>query len=104
MSSTSDITGTLTLTMLWADSADDKLVILFLVYQKIGSDTLCKLSPKATICMKCQILFSRKNKKNISKCPLLIFYSAFTVLRVNLDFFPTKVNVLKIRTLKRLTK
>ena len=25
----------------------------------------CKLSPKRTICMKCQILFSRKNKKNI---------------------------------------
>ena len=24
--------------------------------------------------MKCQILFSRKNKKNLSKCCLLIFY------------------------------
>ena len=33
---------------------------------KIGSDTSCKLSPNETICMKCQILFSKNNKKNIS--------------------------------------
>ena len=40
---------------------------------KIGCDTSCKLSPQETICMKCQILFSRKDKKNISKCRLLKF-------------------------------
>ena len=33
--------------------------------QKTGFDISCKLSPKETICMKCQILFSGKNKKNI---------------------------------------
>ena len=32
--------------------------------------------------MKCQILFSRNNKKNISKCRLLIFYPACKVLNV----------------------
>ena len=34
--------------------------------QKIGFDILCILSPQEeTICMKCQCLFSGKNKKNI---------------------------------------
>ena len=51
------------LTTLWADSADDKLATFFLLFLEIGSVTSCKLSPKETICMKCQILFSRKNKK-----------------------------------------
>ena len=40
-------------------------------FHKIGFDISCKLS-KETICMKCQILFSMKNK-NISKCHLLNF-------------------------------
>ena len=30
-----------------------------------GFDISCKLSPKETICMKCQIQFSGKNRKNI---------------------------------------
>ena len=34
------------------------------------------MSPKDTICIKYQILFSRKNKKNISKCLLLKFLSS----------------------------
>ena len=33
--------------------------------QKIGSDTSCKLTPEEAISMKCQSLFSGKNKKNI---------------------------------------
>ena len=33
--------------------------------------TSCKLSPLETVCIKCQILFSGKNKKNISLCCLL---------------------------------
>ena len=33
---------------------------------------------KETICMKCQILFSRKkNKKNISECRLLKFFTQY---------------------------
>ena len=43
--------------MLWANPADDKLIIFFLFSWKKGSDTSCK------------ILFSRENKK--SKCRLL---------------------------------
>ena len=40
--------------------------IFFLIFfQKIGFDTSCKLSPYETVCMKCQSLFSGKNKKNI---------------------------------------
>ena len=31
---------------------------------KTGFNISCKLSPMETICMKCQILFCRKNKKN----------------------------------------
>ena len=47
------------------------LYFLYLKYisyfsQKTGFDISCKLSPKETICMKCQILFSGKNKKNIN--------------------------------------
>ena len=56
---------------LWAYSADDKLIKFFLFFQKTGFGISCKLSPLETICMKCQILFSWKNKKNISKCRLL---------------------------------
>ena len=33
-------------------------IILIFFLQKIGFDTSCKLSPKETICMKCQSLFS----------------------------------------------
>ena len=33
--------------------------------QKTGFDISCKLSPLETICMKCQILFPGKNKKNV---------------------------------------
>ena len=39
--------------------------IFFLFFPKIGFDILCKLSPMETICIKCQILFSGKNTKNV---------------------------------------
>ena len=48
----------LTLTDLQSDSADNKLMIFFLFFL---------LFPKETSCMKCQILFSRKNKKKYFK-------------------------------------
>ena len=60
-----------TFTTLWANSAIDKLMIFLFSFQKTGFDISCKLSPMETICMKCQILFSVKIKKNISKCCLL---------------------------------
>ena len=34
------------------------------VFQKIDFDISYKSSPSETICMKCQSIFSRKNKKN----------------------------------------
>ena len=46
---------------------------------KIRFDISCKLSPWGTICMKCQILFSKK--KN-SKCPLLKFLPRMQSVRV----------------------
>ena len=50
------------LTIPWANSADEKLVKCFLFSHKTRFDISCKLSP---IGMKCQILFSEKIKKNI---------------------------------------
>ena len=52
-------------TTLWANSTDDKLMIVFT--QKIGFHISCKLSPKETICRKCQNLFSGKNKTKFFK-------------------------------------
>ena len=58
----------LTFTIFWANSADDKLVIFFSYFsQKTAFVISCKLFPMETICMKCQILFPGKNKKNTSK-------------------------------------
>ena len=53
--------------------------------QKTGFDISCKLSPMQTICMRCQILFPGKNKKNI-----INFSSAEVAERV------VKVNFLDI--------
>ena len=60
---------------------------IFLIFSsEIGSDTSCKLSPKETICMKCQILFSRKNKKKISKCCLLKFLPSMQSVKAGLKY------------------
>ena len=61
----------LTFTTIWANSADNKLVIFSYFSQKTRSDISCKLSPLEIICMKCQNLFWRKLRKNISLCHLL---------------------------------
>ena len=42
--------------------------------QKTGSDISCKLSPLETICMKCHILFSGKNK--------IFFFSNCCLLKI----------------------
>ena len=54
-------------------SADDILKYFSIFFQKTRFDISCKLSPMETICMKCQITFSGKNKKSISECRLLKF-------------------------------
>ena len=51
---------------LWVKiSADDILKYFYYLSQKTSFDMSCKLSPMETICMKCQILFCRKNKKTV---------------------------------------
>ena len=77
----------LTFTTALAYSAIDKLMIFFLFFpenrirhfmqivSKTRFDFLCKLSPMETICINCQILFPGKNKKNISICCLLNFFT-----------------------------
>ena len=46
-------------------------------------DNLHEVSnPIFTISMKCQILFSRKNKKNISKCHVLEFLSNMQSVKI----------------------
>ena len=51
---------------LWVKfSADNILKYFSFVSQKTGFDISCKLSPMETICIKCQIQFFGKNKKNI---------------------------------------
>ena len=49
--------------------------------QKTGYDISCKLSSKETICMKCQILFSGENKKNV----------------INLSFAENAQRVIKVK-------
>ena len=53
----------ITFTTLWTSPADDRLVVLPYFSQKTGFDISCKLSQLETICLKCQILFSVKKKK-----------------------------------------
>ena len=55
----SDTYSKLTFTTLLAYSADDKLRMIFLIFQN-WFDISCKLSPMETICMKCQNQFSGK--------------------------------------------
>ena len=47
-----------------------------------GFDISCKLSPLETICLKCQILFSGKNKKNISRHLLKMLRSVNILTRI----------------------
>ena len=49
----------------WVKISADNILKLFsdFFFQKIGFDISCKLSPKETICMNCQSLFSEKKKK-----------------------------------------
>ena len=45
---------------------------------------------KETICMKCQSLFSAKNKKNISECRMLEFLTS--MLSINTGLVGNSVN------------
>ena len=77
---------------LWAKSADEKLMICFLFFQ----------SPQEAICLKCQSLFSGKNKKNTSNCRLLKFLPS--MLSVNSTPSPSSVRVIKNSSKKKKKK
>ena len=62
----------------------------FFFSKKIDFGISCKLSPKETICMKCQSLYSMKNKKNINS------------LSTELSQRMVKGNTVKLRGLKPL--
>ena len=68
----------LTITSLWANSADDKLMISRKWALTFYGN--CLLT-KETISVKCQSLFSRKNKKNVLKCCLLKFLSSMLIFK-----------------------
>ena len=51
---------------LWTNSTDNISKYFSYFTQKTGFGISCKLSPLETICMKCQILFPGKNKKNVA--------------------------------------
>ena len=56
----------------WAQlSADDILKYFSCFSQKTGFGISCKVSLLETLCMKCLILFSGKNKKNVISFSLL---------------------------------
>ena len=61
-----------TFNTLKANSADDKIIDIFLFSQKTDFDNS---STVETICMKYQNLLSEKNKKSVWKCHLLIFFT-----------------------------
>ena len=66
-----------TLTMLWADSADDKLMWFFLFFPQNRSWYFMQ---KEMICMKYQILFSGKIRKIFQNAICSNFYPACPVL------------------------
>ena len=68
---------------LWLKFSANNILKYFFSYfsWKTGFDVSCKLSPKETICMKCQNLFSGKNKKNIIN--LLAAELAQIVVKIN---------------------
>ena len=58
------------------NSADDKLMIFFLFFLENKLLHFMQVSPKETVCMKCQKLSSWKNKKNILNGVCGNFYPA----------------------------
>ena len=85
---------TLTITTLWAYSADDKLIIFFLFFPEnmlwhfIQIVFCSKLSSVETICTKCQILFSRKTKnKNFKLSSAEIFTQRSKHLQTKCSYY-----------------
>ena len=86
---------------LWVKFAADDILKYFSYFsQKTGFDISCTLSPKETICMKCQILFSMKlssaeNAQRVVKVKMLLTTVQLTFSDVvfweKLRFFSEKI-------------
>ena len=63
----------LTLSRIWANSADDKLMIFFLFFPENTISLFMQIVSPGDNLHDMSNLFSEKNKKNISKCHLLNF-------------------------------
>ena len=75
-------------TALWVKFAAEDILNWYFSYfsQETGFGISCKLSPLETICMKCQNLFSGKNKQNIINLLSAVF--ALRVVRVKINTIP----------------
>ena len=77
----------LTLTMLWANSADDKCMIFFLLFLKIGSDTSCKFAHLYCIDKLMQFQIGTHNiclYKKVDKNTLVVIWRLWNCLTVHL--------------------
>ena len=77
----------LTLSMQGKIAAGDILKYFSYFSMKKGFDISCKLSPLETICLKCRILFSGKNEKNVIN--LSSSESAHSMVSVNFPLIET---------------
>ena len=78
----------LTLSTLGKNFGKQHFELFFLIFpRKKDFDSSCKLSPVETIYMKCQILFSGKNKKNIN-----LSSAELAQREVNINFNPIARN------------
>ena len=76
-----------TIATIWANSAGDTLISFSYFTHKVDFDISCKLSPRETICLKCQSLFSGRYKNNISKCLLNFLPIMLSVKFLGILFF-----------------
>ena len=71
-------------------SADDTFKSLFLFFpEKKSFDISCKLSPKQTICMKCQSLLSVKNTNNV----ISLLPAVFSQRIININKAKAEINL-----------
>ena len=72
-SSIAVVIASLTFATVWANSADNKLMIFFLIFPEnciwhfMQIDISCKLTQVETVCIKCQIFFFLRRKKKKEK-------------------------------------
>ena len=73
------------ISMLGKNVTDNILKYFSYFSQEQDCDTLWKLAPLETICLKCQILYFRKNKKNINLSPAEFAHSMESINCIDND-------------------